>query len=173
MLKSRLPRPVIALLALIMLVAGGLLASQVISERPTVLRSQEASVSPPPEPTIATVQESAPNTLTTTISTTQTTRVFSPTVSAATRLTLTLAITNGLPSSFLAAVTAALPAQTSMMTVAHDSPTATLRFGWDSSLGRPIYTQTFAAAGRFDIINPVISWADLQRMWQGEALTYT
>ena len=60
-----------------------------------------------------------------------------------------------------------------MMTVAHDSPTGhvTLRLGFP--LGRPIYTQTFAAASRFDTINPVISWADLQRMWQGEALTYT
>ena len=39
--------------------------------------------------------------------------------------------------------------------------------------GTLVYTETFAAATRFDTVDPVIRWTDLRANWAGRVMTYT
>lgn len=52
-------------------------------------------------------------------------------------------------------------------------PDALMQLDLNPTQGSVFYTQTFAAATRFDTINPAIDWKSLTSIWQGEAMTYT
>ncbi|MCC9075263.1 CapA family protein [Litorilinea aerophila] len=56
-------------------------------------------------------------------------------------------------------------------TVPADTPSVTLSLepeASDGTAGRPIYRLFFAAATRFDVVEPDITWAELEAAWQGE-----
>ena len=48
-----------------------------------------------------------------------------------------------------------------------------MRFSLDPALGEQTYTVTFAAATRFDIVDPTIGWNELRQVWAGAVPTYT
>ena len=48
-----------------------------------------------------------------------------------------------------------------------------LRFSLDKQQGEPAFAVTFAAATRFDTIEPAITWADLRQNWASQTITYS
>lgn len=50
---------------------------------------------------------------------------------------------------------------------------APIRFDTERSGGEPAYKVTFAAATRFDTIEPVLGYTELRAAWAGETITYT
>lgn len=54
-----------------------------------------------------------------------------------------------------------------------DTQNPAFRISFDSALGEQPYTVTFAAATRFDTIDPAIDYAALRQVWAGDVTTYT
>ncbi len=79
---------------------------------------------------------------------------------------------DAVPDSFAAAVTSAAISETTVIT-AGDGLAVDVRFSPEIGSGRSVYTVTFAAATRFDTIDPTISWETLQGSWAGTVPTYT
>ncbi len=82
---------------------------------------------------------------------------------------LTVALADGL-SPALAALP---PGAAGLLTVTADSAAADLVLGLERSGGRPVQSLLFAAAARFDTIDPQITWSDLRAAWRTETVTYT
>lgn len=60
-----------------------------------------------------------------------------------------------------------LAAQQGWRLATSPEPNPTLQLDLNAAAGELLYTQTFAAATRFDRIDPQIEWATLQAVWQG------
>ena len=86
---------------------------------------------------------------------------------------LTISYASDVPVDLLRAINTLALREGNVVTATEREVTETLHFDWDALAGSAFFTQTFVAATRFDTIDPAIDWGSLQRMWQGEPLTFT
>ena len=75
------------------------------------------------------------------------------------------------PSSLAVAVNRLTLSDTVVITEGAGAPS--VRFGVTPGRGEPAYQVTFAAATRFDTVDPAISWEALRANWAGGVTTYT
>lgn len=76
----------------------------------------------------------------------------------------------GMPAGLIAAAGSVVLAEAQVMTTTGAAP---VRFDAESRGGEAAYKVTFAAATRFDTIDPVLTSAELRAAWAGETITYT
>jgi len=86
---------------------------------------------------------------------------------------LTISYASDVPVDLLRAINTLALREGNVVTATESEVTETLHFDWDALAGSAFFTQTFVAATRFDTVDPAIDWKSLQRMWQGEPLTFT
>lgn len=130
-----------------------------LATRATVAADASASVAPEQAAPVATEPSATPTV----------TPLPTPT---ATPVPIDLAIDPG---------TAPLSAFGSLANVAHENgaqlvtgtTAPAIRLSLDPALGEQPYTVTFAAATRFDTIDPAIDYATLRQVWAGDVTTYT
>jgi poly-gamma-glutamate synthesis protein (capsule biosynthesis protein) len=79
---------------------------------------------------------------------------------------LVVAWTDELPSAVVALVSQAVISDTGSMTASLGSPNVDAILDLDPTQGQPIYDLYFAAASRFDTIDPSISMQDIRGLWQ-------
>ncbi len=76
----------------------------------------------------------------------------------------------GVPAGLIDAAGSVVLAEAQVMTTTGAAP---VRFDAESRGGEAAYKVTFAAATRFDTIDPVLTSAELRAAWAGETITYT
>lgn len=133
-----------------------------------VLPQEERASQPPPPAAPADAPGAAPDAATGAAEATAT-PLPSPT---ATPAPIDLTIDPGAaPLSALDGLAGSAAAQGARLVAATDAPA--LRISLDPTLGEQTYTVTFAAATRFDIVDPAIASASLRQVWAGDVTTYT
>jgi len=85
--------------------------------------------------------------------------------------TLAVSFGAGVPAALIEAAGAIVLADAQV--VSSTNGTAPIRFDATRTGGEPVYNVTFAAATRFDTIDPTLSYAELRSAWAGETITYT
>ncbi|MEZ4864311.1 MAG: CapA family protein [Caldilineaceae bacterium] len=86
---------------------------------------------------------------------------------------LVIGVTDGLPLSMLELLHTRTVSETNFFTAPLDAATVTVQFDYSKDNGEPIYAATYAAATRFDTLEPKISWSTLKAVWEGEDTAFT
>lgn len=165
MSNQPVPRKPLVLLSAAMIVAGLVLGIWALSNLPIGARTTTTGVAAPASSVANSVAGASA------------TAGFTPTALPAPITTATpraLVVDPGdAPGSLAAAlnIVATSIGNTVALTTTGDTPA--LRFGLDATLGDPVYAVTFAAATRFDTIEPAMAWSDLRANWSGALVTYT
>lgn len=86
---------------------------------------------------------------------------------------LVLGFAPGLPGALTELAVSQPLSQSAIVTAPVDADTVTLRLSYAKKKGEAVYSYTFAAATRFDIIDTTLAWKTIKAAWDGETARFS